>query len=113
MFFTFGDLFLEEEFGPGAMEDGLVGVFEEALMDEVWPGPAAVDPVLVFTAALGHGSNAAGLLDGGGALVAGALRAEGRAEPWRERGTGAGEAFPDRGIGMGEEELGDTGIGPL
>jgi len=38
-------LFLEEEFGPGAMEDGLVGVFEEALMDEVWPGPAAVDPV--------------------------------------------------------------------
>ena len=30
MFFTFGDLFLEEEFGPGAVEDGLVGVFEEA-----------------------------------------------------------------------------------
>ena len=35
--FAFGDLFLEEEFGPGAMEDGLVGVLEEALMKEVGP----------------------------------------------------------------------------
>ena len=106
MFFAFGDLFLEEEFGPGTMEDGLVGVFEEALMKEVGPGPAAMDPVLVFAAALGDRGNAAILLDGGGALVAGAFAAEGAAEPRREGGPGAGEALPDGGIGMGERRVG-------
>ena len=40
------------------MEDGLVGVFEEALMKEVGSAPAAMDPVLVFTAALGDRSPA-------------------------------------------------------
>jgi hypothetical protein len=43
MFFAFGDLLLEEEFGPGAGQDGLVGVFKEALMDEVGPAPATMD----------------------------------------------------------------------
>ena len=46
MFFAFGDLLLEEEFGPGAVQDGLIGVLEEALMDEVGPAPTAMDPVL-------------------------------------------------------------------
>jgi hypothetical protein len=31
MFFAFGDLRLEEEFGPGAMEDRLISVLAEAL----------------------------------------------------------------------------------
>jgi hypothetical protein len=48
MCFAFGDLFAEEEFGPGAVQDGLVSVLEEALMEEVGPAPAAVNPVLVF-----------------------------------------------------------------
>ena len=103
MLFAFGHLFLEEEFGPGAMENGLVGVFEEALMEEVGPAPAAMDPVLVFAAALGDRSNAAVLLNGGGTLVAGALAAEGTAEPGCEGGPGAGEALPDGGIGMGPQ----------
>jgi hypothetical protein len=29
MFFAFGDLFPEEEFGPAAMEDSLVGVLKK------------------------------------------------------------------------------------
>ena len=69
MFFAFGDLLLHKELGPGAMEDRLVGVLEEALMDEVRPTPAAMDPVLVFAAALGDRGNAAVLLEGGGVLV--------------------------------------------
>ena len=99
-----------KSFGPGAMEDRLVGVLKEALMDEVWPAPAPMDPVLVFAAPLGDRSNATVLLDGGGALVTGAITAEGAAEPWGESGAGAGEAFPDRGIGMGKEELRDARV---
>ena len=59
------------------MENGLVGGLEEALMQEVGPTPAAMDPVLVFTAAFGDRGNAAVLLDGGGTQVAGAFAAEG------------------------------------
>ena len=91
MLFAFGDLLLEEEFSPGAMENGLVGVFEKALMQEVGPAPAAMDPVLVFAAALGDRGNAAVLLEGGGTLVAGAFAAEGTAESGCEGGPGAGK----------------------
>jgi hypothetical protein len=51
------------------MEERLVGVLKEALMDEVGPAPAAMDPVLVFAAALGDRGNAAVSLEGGGVLV--------------------------------------------
>jgi len=105
MFFAFSDLLLDKEFGPSAVQDRLVGVLEEALMDKVGPGPAAMDPVLIFAAAFGDWSNAARLLDGSGALVTGAFSAEGAAEPWREGRPCAGEALPDKGIGMAEEEL--------
>ena len=54
--FATGDLFFEEEFGPRAVEGRLAGVFKEALMDEVRPGPTAMDPMLVFAAFLLHGS---------------------------------------------------------
>ncbi len=99
MLFAFGDLFLEEKFGPGAMENRLVGVLEEALMEEVRPAPAAVDPVLAFAAALGDRGDAAVLLDGGSALVTGAFAAEGAAEPGGEGGPGAREALPDAASG--------------
>lgn len=79
-------------------------------MSEVRPAPAAMDPVLILTAALGNRGNAAVLLDGGGALVTGAFAAEGAAEPWRESGTGAGEAFPDKSISMAGEELRDARV---
>jgi len=110
MFFAFGDLLLEEEFGPGAGQDGLVGVFKEALMDEVGPAPAAMDPVLVFAAALGDWGPAAAGLDGSGALVAGALAAEGRAKSWCQSGSGAREALPDNSVGLAGEELRDARV---
>ena len=84
MFFAFGDLLLHKELGPGAMEDRLVGVLKEALMDEVGPAPAPMNPVLIFAAFLGDRSDAAILLDGSGALVAGGLAAfRVRREPCR------------------------------
>ena len=44
------DLLLEEEFGPRAVEGGLAGILEEALVDEVWATITAVDPMLVLAA---------------------------------------------------------------
>lgn len=64
MFFAFGDLFLEEEFGPGAVQGRLAGILEEALMSEVGTAPATMNPVLVLATALGHRSDATVLLDG-------------------------------------------------
>jgi hypothetical protein len=48
MGFAASDLLFKKELGPVTMESGLVGVFKEALMDEVWPRPAAVDPRLIL-----------------------------------------------------------------
>jgi hypothetical protein len=48
MGFAASDLLFKKELGPVTMESGLVGVFKEALMDEVWPRPAAVDPGLIL-----------------------------------------------------------------
>ena len=42
MVFTFGDLFEDKYFGPVAVEEGLTGIFEEGLMDEVGPTPATM-----------------------------------------------------------------------
>jgi len=50
------ELILDIGFGPTAVECRLAGVFKEALMDEVRPGPTAMDPMLVFAAFLLHGS---------------------------------------------------------
>ena len=69
MSFATGDLFFEEEFGPRAVEGRLAGVFKEALMEEVRPGPTAMHPMLVFAALLLHRSDPAILLDGEDALV--------------------------------------------
>lgn len=45
MFLAFGHLLLDEKFGPEAMQNGLAGVLEEALMeltrDSVRPDQAA------------------------------------------------------------------------
>jgi hypothetical protein len=40
--FAAGELILDKHLGPTAVEHRLAGVFEEALMDEVWPGPAPI-----------------------------------------------------------------------
>src|SRR4051812_34510350 len=110
MFFAFGDLLLQEEFGPGAVEHRLISVFEEALMNEMGSTPAPMDPVLIFAATLGEWSNAAILLDGQGALVTRAITAKGTTEPWRQGGSGAGEALPDKSIGVASEEFFDGGV---
>jgi hypothetical protein len=89
MFFTFGHLPLEEEFGPGTVRERLVGVLGEALMKEVGSALAAMDPVLVFATGLRDRGNAAVLLDGGSALVTGAFAAQGRGA----RGGPAQECF--------------------
>src|ERR1700687_5787298 len=60
-----GELILDKHLGPTAVEDRLAGVFEEALMDEVGPGPAAMDPVLVFAAFLRNRGGPAILLGSG------------------------------------------------
>ena len=69
--FAAGHLLLEIELGPAAMEHRLAGIFEEALVSKVRPGPASMDPVLVFAALLGDGSDPAILLDGEGTLERG------------------------------------------
>jgi hypothetical protein len=71
--FAAGELIFNKHFGPSAVEHRLAGVFEEALVSKVRPGPASMDPVLVFAAFLSDRSYAAILLDSGGALVARAL----------------------------------------
>jgi hypothetical protein len=40
--FAAGELILNKHLRPTAVEHGLAGVFEEALMDEGWPGPASI-----------------------------------------------------------------------
>ena len=110
MGFTFGDLLVEEEFGPGAVEGGLAGVLIEALMDEVRPAVASMDPVLVFAALLGDRGDAAVLLDGLGARITGALASKGAGEPRGESRTGAGEALPDGGIAVKGEALPDLPV---
>jgi hypothetical protein len=60
MLFAFGDLFLDEELSLCAVQDRLVGILEEALVNEVGSAPTAMNPMLVFAAALGDRSNATG-----------------------------------------------------
>ena len=110
MVFTFGDLFEDKYFGPVAVEEGLTGIFEEGLMDEVGPTPATMDPELIFAAAFGDRSDPAVLLDGGSVLVARAVAPQSRGEARGQGWTCSGEAFPDKGIGMGSEELPDARI---
>jgi hypothetical protein len=54
MGFAAGDLILDKHFGPARVEHRLVGIFKEALVDEVRPGPAPMDPVLIFAAFFGN-----------------------------------------------------------
>ena len=110
MSFATGDLFFEEEFGPRAVEGGLAGVFKEALMDEVRPGPTAMHPMLVFAALLLHRSDPAILLDGEDALVTGAFTAKSTAETWRQSRTGSREALPDGSVLMLGKEMLDAGV---
>lgn len=77
------------------MQDRLAGVFKKALVDKVRPGPASMDPVLIFAALLLDRSHAAILLDGGGALIAGALGTKSTGQARRQGRTGAREALPD------------------
>ena len=71
--FTALELIFNKQFGPGAVENRLGGIFKKALMEEVRPTPATMDPVLVLAAFFYHGSDPAILLDGGGAEVAGLI----------------------------------------
>jgi len=64
------------------MEHRLAGVFEEALVSKVRPGPAAMDPVLIFAAFLSDRRGPAVLLDSDSALVAGALGAKSAGQAW-------------------------------
>ena len=81
-------LLLDKRFGPGAVDGRLAGIFKEALMEEVGPGPTAMDPMLIFAALLLHGGYPAILLDGEGALVAGAFIAKSK----QRRGAKVGPA---------------------
>ena len=110
MTFTTSELFFEEEFGPRAVEGRLAGVFKEALMDEVRPGPTAMDPMLVFAALLLHGSYPAILLDGEGALVARTFTPKSTAEARCQRRAGPGEALPDGSVLMLGKEMLDPGV---
>ena len=102
---AFGDLGLEEEFGPGAMESRLTGILEEALMEEVWAAVTAMNPMLILATLFGDRSDAAVLLDGGRIRITGALASKGASEPGCQSEAGAGEALPDGGIVMAGEEL--------
>jgi len=104
------ELILDKGFGPTAVECRLAGVFKEALMDEVRPGPTAMDPMLVFAAFLLHGSYPAILLDGEGALIAGTFTSKSAAEARRQGRTGSGEAFPDGGVFMLDKEMLDLEV---
>src|SRR6266567_7148879 len=88
-------LLLEIELGPLAMEHRLAGVFEEALVSKVRPGPAAMDPALIFAAFLSDRRGPAVLLDSDSALVAGALGAKSAGQAWCQGRASAREAFPD------------------
>ncbi len=110
MFFAFCHLVLEEEFGPGAVDGGLAGILEEALVDEVWATITAVHPVLVLAALLGDRGDAAILLDGLGARITGAFAPKGAGEPGGESRTRTGEALPDGGIAVEGEALLDLRI---
>ena len=93
--FAAAELILDKHLGPTAVEYQLAGEFEEALMDEVGPGPAAMDPVLVFAAFLSNRGGPAILLDSGSALVAGAVGAKSASQAWCQGKASAREAFPD------------------
>ena len=108
--FATGDLFFEEEFGPRAVEGRLAGVFKEALMDEVRPGPPSMDPMLVFAALFLHGSYPAILLDGEGTLVARTFIPKSTAEARRQSRTGSREALPDGSVLMLGKEMLDPGV---
>ncbi len=108
--FAFGDLGLEEEFGPLTVEGRLAGVLKEALVHEVRATLAAVDPMLVFATLFCHWSYAAVLLDGWSVAVARTLAPKGAGEPGSESGTGAGEALPDGGIAVEGEALLDLPV---
>ena len=110
MSFATGELILDKGFGPRAVEGGLAGVFKEALMDEVRPGPTAMDPMLVFAAPLLHGSYPAILLDGEGALVARTFTPKSTAEARRQSRTGSREALPDGSVLMLGKEMLDPGV---
>jgi len=104
------ELILDKRFGPTAVEHRLAGVFEEALMDEVRPGPAAMDPMLVFATLLPHWSYPAILLDGEGALVAGAFTPKSTAEARRQSRTSSREALPDESVLMLGKKMLDPGV---
>src|SRR6266516_6091094 len=108
--FATGDLFFEEEFGPRAVEGRLAGVFKEALMDEVRPGPTAMHPMLVFAALLLHRSDPAILLDGEGALVARTFTPKSTAEARRQSRTASREALPEGSVLMLGKEMLDPGV---
>ena len=110
MSFTSLKLILDKYFGPGAVESRLAGVFKEALMEEVRPGPPAMDPMLVFAALLLHRSDPAILLDGEGVLVTGAFAPKSTAETGRQSRTGSGEALPDSSVWMLGKEMLDLGV---
>ena len=110
MTFTTSELILDKGFDPRAVEGRLAGVFKEALMDEVRPGPTAMDPMLVFAALLLHGSYPAILLDGEGALVARTFTPKSTAEARCQRRAGPGEALPDGSVLMLSKEMLDPGV---
>src|SRR5205807_5257133 len=108
--FTALELILDKHFGPRAVEGRLAGVFKEALMEEVGPGPTAMDPMLVFAALLLHGSYPAILLDGEGTLVARTFIPKSTAEARRQSRTGSREALPDGSVFMLGKEMLDPGV---
>ena len=108
--FTTSELILDKGFGPRAVESRLAGVFKEALMDEVRPGPPAMDPMLVFAALLLHRSDPTILLDGEGALVARTFIPKSTAEARRQSRTGSREALPDGSVLMLGKEMLDPGV---
>ena len=95
MFLAAGELFLEVELGPGTVQGGLAGILEEGLVQEVGPGPAAMDPVLIFTAFFSDRGGPAILLDSGSALVAGALSTKSAGQARGQGKPSAREALPD------------------
>lgn len=74
------------------MQGRLAGVFEEALVNKVGPGPAAMDPVLILAAFFQDWGNATVLLNGSGALITGASSAESAAKA-------RGQGEEDKGVG--------------